>query len=136
PHYHGYDRGFLRWLTLHDKQPDFLADDDLEHLTGDDLARAYDLVIFSGHEEYATQHAYDAVRRYRDLGGNLAFLSANNLFYRVLKRATTIERVERFRDVGRPESAIVGAQYRDWNHGRYPNQPFVVEGVEHAPWLL
>jgi hypothetical protein len=136
PHYHGYDRGFLRWLALHGKTPDFLADDDLERVSGDDLARAYDLVIFSGHEEYATEHAYETVRRFRDLGGNLAFLSANNLFYRVARRAGEIERTARFRDAGEPEAAVVGAQYRDWNRGRFPNRPFVVAGVERAPWLF
>ena len=40
-------------------------------------------LVFSGHEEYVTEHAYDIVERYRDLGGNLAFLSANNFFVRV-----------------------------------------------------
>ena len=45
--------------------------------------RAYDLVVFPGHEEYVTQHAYDVVERYRDLGGNLMFLSANNFFWQV-----------------------------------------------------
>ena len=36
-----------------------------------------------GHEEYVTTHAYDIVERYRDLGGNLMFLSANSFFFRV-----------------------------------------------------
>jgi hypothetical protein len=134
PHYHGYDRGFIRWLTLDDKAADFLADDDLDLLSGDQLARAYDLVIFSGHEEYATQHAFDAVRRYRDRGGNLAFLSANNLFWRIERHGTSIQRAKRFRDVHEPEAALVGAQYRDWNRGRYPNRPFVVTAADN--WLF
>ena len=41
-------------------------------------------MIFSGHEEYVTQQIYDVVQRYRDLGGNLAFLSANNFFRHVV----------------------------------------------------
>ena len=32
PHYHGYDRGFIRWLALHHEQPDFVSDDDLDRL--------------------------------------------------------------------------------------------------------
>ena len=30
-----------------------------------------------------TTHIYDLTQRYRDLGGNLAFLSADNFFWRV-----------------------------------------------------
>ena len=32
PHYHGYDRGFIRWLAVHHEQPDFLSDDDLDRI--------------------------------------------------------------------------------------------------------
>jgi hypothetical protein len=48
PHYHGYDRGFIRWLVLHHAQADFFSDDDLDALaSGRELAR-YRLVVFSG----------------------------------------------------------------------------------------
>jgi hypothetical protein len=103
PHYRGYDRGFIRWLALTHRHPDVVSDDDLEHVTGSRLARLYDLIVFSGHEEYVTPHAYEAIERYRDLGGNLAFLSANNFFYRVLRRGKTIIRSGRWRDLGRRE---------------------------------
>ena len=33
-----------------------------------------------------TTHEYDVVTRYRDLGGNLMFLSANNFFWKVDKQ--------------------------------------------------
>ena len=53
PHYHGYDRGFIRWLALHHEQTDFVSDDDLDTLpSASELARDYDLIVFSGHEEY------------------------------------------------------------------------------------
>ena len=79
PHFRAYDRGFLRWLARARHEVDYLADDDFERIgNGDRLARLYDLVVFPGHEEYVTTHAYDVLERYRDLGGNLAFLSANN----------------------------------------------------------
>jgi len=87
PRFRGYDRGFLRWLALHGAKADFLADDDLERAgTGDWLARRYDLIVFSGHEEYVTTHAYDVIERFRVPGGTLAFLSSNNFFYRVERR--------------------------------------------------
>ena len=43
----------------------------------------YDFVIFPGHTEYVTRHEYDLIESYRNLGGNLAFLSANNFFWEV-----------------------------------------------------
>ncbi len=137
PHYHGYDRGFERWLTLHHIQADFLCDDDLDRIrSGDILAHAYDLIVFPGHEEYVTGHEYDIVERFRDLGGNLAFLSANNFFYKVVKHDDLMAGRWRWRDIGRPEASLVGAQYVDWNQGRYPNKPFKVTGLAQAPWLF
>jgi len=133
PHYTGYDRGFIRWLVLNRHATDFFADDDLDAASGAALARAYDLVVFSGHEEYVTEHAYDAVTRYRDLGGNLAFLAANNFFYKVVKHGDSMDGRWRWRDLRRPEASLVGEQYVDWNHAEYPNRPYV---ADHATWLF
>ncbi len=137
PHFRGYDRGFLRWLAREHEQPDVVADDDLEAVgSAAELARDYDLIVFPGHEEYVTAHAFDLVEGYRDRGGNLAFLSANDFFYEVVVRGDRMVGRRRWRDLRRPEAALVGAQYVDWNHDRYPNEPFVVAGVAAAPWLF
>jgi N,N-dimethylformamidase len=126
PHYAQYDALFLRWLVRTGKRVDYLSDDDLERVTGGhELAHAYDLVVFSGHHEYVTRHEYDVVRRYRDLGGNLLFLSANNFFYDVVRSGDTLRRIGRWRDLGRPEAALVGVQYLDWNHDTWGNGPYV-----------
>jgi N,N-dimethylformamidase beta subunit-like protein len=137
PHYTGYDRGFMRWLAQYRHAADFLSDDDLDRaVSGRNLARAYDLVIFSGHEEYVTEHEFDVVEQYRNLGGNLAFLSANNFFYKVVKHGDSMEGRWRWRDLGRPEASLVGSQYVDWNHDRYPNVPYAAADVRQAPWLF
>ena len=82
-----WDLNFISWLNTTGKQVDYLSDDDLESFgNGDALAHAYDLVVFPGHAEYTTKHAYDVVQRYRDLGGNLMFLSANNFFWKVERK--------------------------------------------------
>jgi hypothetical protein len=137
PHYRGYDAGFVRWLAHTHKRPDFLTDDDLERIaSGRTLAARYDLVIFSGHEEYVTPHEYDVVLGFRNAGGNLAFLSANNFFYRVVRRGSRIVKLGKWRDVGRPEGALTGADYVTWFHNRWHNAPYVVTGVGRAPWLF
>ena len=137
PHFRSYDRGFLHWLARRHHAVDYLADDDLERLaSGDRLAELYDLIVFPGHEEYVSTHAYDVLERFRDLGGNLAFLSANNVFYRVERRGRWLVRTGRWRDVGRPEAALVGVQYLRWNENRYRNAPYVVTGAQRARWLF
>jgi hypothetical protein len=137
PHYAGYDLGFQVWLAKHDKHPDVISDDDLDAVaSGDVLARDYDLIVFSGHEEYVTAHMYDVIQRYRDLGGNLMYLSANNFFYKVIHSGNHITGRWRWRDLGRPEAKLIGGQYVDWNHQIYKNKPYTVTGVEKAPWLF
>jgi hypothetical protein len=136
PHYRGYDRGFVRWLALHHLQPDFVTDDDLDRASAAALARDYDLIVFPGHEEYVTTDEFDVVDAYRDLGGNLAFLSSNDFFYKVVKSGEHMDGRWRWRDLGRPEASLVGAQYVDWNQGKYPNRPFTVIGRSGAPWLF
>jgi hypothetical protein len=137
PHFRSYDSGFVHWLAHGGPKVDMLADDDLEAVpNGAILARRYDLIVFSGHEEYVTPHVYDIVERYRNLGGNLMFLSANSFFYRVTRTGNVLHDRVRWRDRGRPEAALLGAQYVDWNHDRYPNRPFTVVGARQAPWLF
>ena len=136
PRFRRYDFPFLRWLEKTGREPDILADDDLEALpNGDELRRLYDLVVFPGHTEYVTAHAYDVVERFRDLGGRLVFLSANNLFWRVEKRGNQMRRVEKWRESGRPEARVCGVQYRANDDGRR-QAPFIVSDADAAPWLF
>jgi hypothetical protein len=136
PQYRKYDLGFLRWVAQHGKQPDYLTETDLEVLeNGDTLARLYDLVIFGGHTEYATTKEMDLVQRYRDLGGNLIFLSANNFFWNVRRQGHVLTRTRKWRDLGRPESALIGVQYRANDDGRI-QRPFIVRAADTAPWLF
>jgi hypothetical protein len=114
-----WDLTFVAWLNRTARQVDFLSDDDLERFkSGDELARDYDLVVFPGHAEYVTTHAYDVVERYRDLGGNLMFLSANNFFWRVRREGTRLVKDRLWRDLGRAEAALVGVQYVASDGGR------------------
>jgi hypothetical protein len=98
--------------------------------TGDELAKDYDLIVFPGHEEYVTDREIAAVTRFRDLGGNLAFLAANNLFWRVRIDGPLMTKIAQH-----DAASLVGAQYIGSNHGAV-QAPFVVAGATQAPWLF
>ena len=135
PRFYRYDLPFLHWLFWSGKSAEFISDSDFDTIAnGDDLARAYDLVVFEGHEEYVTTHEYDVVTRYRDLGGNLMFLSANNFFWKVDKQAQVLRKITQWRQIGRPEAALMGVQYRANDDGQRQGL-FTVQASASAPWL-
>jgi hypothetical protein len=134
--FHDWDLEFIAWLNRTGREADFLSDDDLEAVqSGDELARRYDLLVFPGHEEYVTRHAYDVIERYRDLGGNLAFLAANNLFRRVVKARDWLEQGPTWRKLGRPEARVVGVQYVGSDQGQR-QAGYTVAGAAVAPWAF
>jgi hypothetical protein len=135
PRFYRYDLPFLHWLNWSGKSAEFISDSDFDTIAnGDDLARAYDLVVFEGHEEYVTTHEYDVVTRYRDLGGNLMFLSANNFFWKVDKQGQVLRKITQWRQAGRPEAALMGVQYRANDDGQRQGL-FTVQASASAPWL-
>ena len=130
-----YHVGFLNWLQWTRRKADYLSQWDLEQVVSSQaLARAYDLIVFAGHHEYVTTREYDLVEGYRDLGGNLMFLSANNFFWRVERTGATITKSDRWRDLGRPEAALVGVQYVA--HQRSPRGAWVVRKTPAASWIF
>jgi hypothetical protein len=131
-----FDVGFLRWYWHSGYQADFVSDDDLEHLSNARQLSRYRLIVFAGHEEYVTSHTFDLITGYRNAGGNLAFLSANNFFYKVQVSGNTMTGRIPWRRVGRPEAALVGAQYAGWDEGNYPNRPYRITNTAAAPWLF
>jgi N,N-dimethylformamidase beta subunit-like, C-terminal len=138
PHFGHYDLPFLRWLHVRGKQVDYLSQRELETVAGGDvLARVYDLIVFPGHHEYVTEHEYDVIERYRNLGGNLMFLSANNFFWKVVKRRESMSRKWEWlwRDLGRPEAALIGVQYIGNDRGQH-RAPFRVRAAQANEWLF
>ena len=131
-----WDLDFIAWLNRTQKQVDFLSDDDLSAFrSGDELAAAYDLVVFPGHAEYVTAHEYDLVERYRNLGGNLMFLAANNFFCEVRRNAEILMRGRLWRQLGRPEAGLVGVQYAASDYGAREGG-YVVRGAATVPWAF
>ena len=134
--YKDWDLGFISWVRRTGKKVDFLSDDDLAAArNGEALRRAYDLIVFPGHEEYVTAGTYDIVQRYRDRGGRLMFLAANNFVWKVRREGQLLRRVQLWRRLKRPEAALVGAQWVGSSRGTVQRQ-FVVQGAAAAPWAF
>ncbi len=134
PFFYRYDQGFLHWLYWNDHPAEFLSETDLMTISGDDLARAYDLIVYPGHSEYVTDAEYDAIERYRNLGGNLIFLSANNFFWRVVRSNDVLTRVSMWRNIGRPEAALIGVQYLANDRGERQGEFVVRDSGAHWLW--
>jgi hypothetical protein len=137
PHYKYYDQPFLRWLIATGRDVDYLADADIARgsVSGRRLVNAYGLIVFPGHHEYVTPHEYDVVTSYRNLGGNLMFLSANNFFWRTVKSGKVMTRTNKWRDLGRPESALIGVQYFGNDAGQHRGA-WILRDVPAAKWLF
>ena len=131
-----FDLGFLRWYWHSGYRADFISDDDLERISSASRLSHYRLIVFAGHEEYVTSNTFDLITRYRDTGGNLAFLSANNFFYKVNASGNTMTGRTPWRNLGRPEAALLGSQYAGWDEGHYPNRPYRIVNTAAAPWLF
>lgn len=134
PFFARYDLPFLRWLSIHGHTVDVLSDDELDAASPDALAAAYDLIVFPGHHEYITDGERAAVTGFRDRGGNLLFLSANNFFWRVTREGEVLTRTQQWRQLGMPEAALIGTQYRANDEG-HKQAPFVVRDTTSTPWL-
>jgi hypothetical protein len=135
PHYRSYDLRFLRWLDRTGRNVDVLSQAELDGVSGAALARAYDLVVFPGHHEYVTRGEYDAVESYRDRGGKLIFLSANNFFWRIDLNGNTITRVRKWRELGRPEASLLGVQYIANDMGEHRG-PWLVRRWAVGSWIF
>ncbi len=135
PHYRQYDVRFLRWLHQTGRNVDVLSQAELDGTTGTRLAAAYELLVFPGHHEYVTRGEYDAVEGFRDRGGNLIFLSANNFFWRIDLQGRTMTRVQKWRELGRPEASLLGVQYIGNDMGEHRG-PWLVGPAAAESWIF
>jgi hypothetical protein len=133
--YRSYDLGFQHWLAQTGKRADIMSDEDLELFAPDELRATYDLIVFPGHTEYVTVRVYDLIEAFRDKGGNLMFLAANNFFRKITRKDERQTLVDEWRDLGRPESALLGNQYIASDRGQR-RAPFTVVGADVAPWAF
>jgi N,N-dimethylformamidase beta subunit-like, C-terminal len=135
PHFKYYEIPFLRWLNRSHPDVDIISDAELKATSGRALEKAYSLLIFSGHHEYVTTHEYDAVMDFRNRGGNLMFLSANNFYWKIVIRDRVMTRIVKWRDIGRPEAALLGVQYFHNDDGEHRGN-WIVRNARRFAWLL
>ena len=76
------------------------------------------------------------VTQYRDLGGNLAFLAANNFFWKITISHNVMTRVGQWRDLGRPEAGLIGVQYRANDRGGHRGPWILTNDSSSSPWLF
>ena len=136
PHWKLYDAPFVRWLVQTHRDVDFLSDQDLRDVRNGKQLVVYNAIIFSGHHEYVTAHEYDVITQYRNLGGNLAFLAANNFFWKITIHDHVMTRVAQWRDLGRPEAALIGVQYRGNDRGGHRGPWIVQQDATSERWLF
>ncbi len=136
PHYREYDETFLRWLEHWHYAADYLSDAELRRAQGSTLARAYDLLIFEGHHEYVTSREFDAVEGYRNLGGSLMFLSANNFFRKITIADNVMTLVGQYRKLGRPEATLTGARFFASRSSGRNGSPWVVRESSAGTWIF
>jgi hypothetical protein len=135
-HYKYYEDPFLRWLEATGKHVDYLSDSDLDRVpSGRELARDYALIIFPGHHEYVTTNEYNNITNFRNLGGNLMFMSADNFYWRVTRHGGYMTKTRSWRSLGRPEAALIGVQYLANDHGTHRG-PWRVRNEDAVPWLF
>ncbi len=131
-----YDLPFLQWLSRTGRRVDYLAQRDIERAkNAAKLARAYDLIVFPGHHEYVTEREYGLVEGYRDLGGNLMFLSANNFFWQVVRRGNVIFKTQQWRGLDRPEAALIGVQFRGMDTGGHRRR-WILRRSRAGRWIF
>jgi hypothetical protein len=136
PHYKYYDHRFQAWVNQTQGDVDYLSDADLNGASGEQLRNAYQLLVFEGHHEYVTKHEYDAITAFRDLGGNLMFLSANNFFWKIQIKDHVMTRIGQWRDLGRPEAALIGVQYFHNDTGEHRGPWIVRRAADSVPWMM
>lgn len=110
-----------KWLNEHQIPFDLCSDADLS--SGIDLSR-YQTVVLNCHNEYWTDAMYQAIEQYTEQGGNLVSLGGNQMYARVTIKDGQMEFHEHggkhihdgsegglWRNLNKPESAILGVQY-------------------------
>ena len=136
PHYREYDEPFLRWLERWATRSTTSATPSCGARRAARSRAPTTCSIFEGHHEYVTSREFDAVEGYRNLGGSLMFLSANNFFRKITIADNVMTLVGQYRKLGRPEATLTGARYFASRSSGRNGSPWVVRESEAGTWIF
>jgi hypothetical protein len=125
----GFDYNMVRWVERQGYDVKYVTNVDL-HRDANLLNGAYSFISF-GHDEYYSSAMWDHLVTARNAGINLAFFSSNQIYWRIRFDAgyygqangiitcykyvtdpvTGDAKTGLFRDLGKPEAALIGGQY-------------------------
>ncbi len=139
----------IRWLENNNYGYSILTDYDIH--SDPTLLTRYRTAIISTHSEYWSSQMYDALEQFLNAGGNLLYLGANSIYWKVTlvngqlevhkeggtsttggTHQQTGEVGGLWRFLGRPEARVLGVHYT--GEGWAFSGPFVISNVNH--WAL
>lgn len=133
-HLFGGELHLLRWLESKSLSYGCITDSDL-HLNSRSLEKS-NLLILNTHPEYWSSAMYDNLEHFLDRGGSLLNMGANGIYWKIdwmesgifVDKSKSLEAQGRWRELGRPESSILGVQYDSDGYGTYAPYEVIVEG--------
>jgi len=144
-HLAGAELHLMEWLESNSLNYELFAAQDLHYNAA--KLRQYKVIIIQVHPEYYTSEMYSALENYVNNGGNLMYLGANGVYAKVVynptlrimetRKSGTAHFYEsskggRWRDLNRPESALLGVQYDRRGYDTY--HPYKVKNEKH--WIF
>lgn len=76
------DGHLVEWFRQKNLDVDIVTDEDI-HREGVALIEGYDVVVTGSHPEYHTTESLDALRAYREGGGDFIYLGGNGFYWRI-----------------------------------------------------
>jgi len=134
------EMNLFNWLSYNDYKFDVISDDDLHKDTS--ILSHYKVLILTPHPEYWTKEMYANLERHIEAGHDLMYLGGNGVYWKTTNNydqlecrkdssmhEQTGERGGKWRDLGKPESAVLGVQYDNRGIGTY--SPYQVQNASH-----
>ena len=134
----GGELHLLRWLEGNDIDYGCLTDDDLH--SNPSILSGSTALILNTHPEYWSTQMYDNLEAFLDSGGSLLNLGGNGVYWKTeitddgifVDKTGRIEGQGLWREVGRPESAVLGVRYDEEGYNTYA--PYEVLVADH--WVF
>jgi hypothetical protein len=138
------EKHVLAWLERNGIDYDLFSDSDLDAAPA--LLLRYRALVLNTHSEYWTGPMYDGLEQFLGSGGNLAYLSANGLYWKTALRGHQLEVRHdcgrhgfidetggKWRDHGRPETRVLGIRFT-WKGQKTAFKPYKVLAPGH--WIF